>query len=212
MAKSGKGTTFNSNMEDGSPVLGTIELNERFVLLEANSPVRAQRGTAMVAAALGDLVGSPLTEIQTVEQFEAGPASQTGRNRRSNSPGSPGKARTRSAGATLSRLAGRTHAHVGQCVAARSGAHPPGPRKPRRVAQAPGEPLASHHGPQRSHGRLRFHMDVARTERRTSPQLISHLAISHSFAVTGPSRGTSVEDSTRLLAANVVCRLVVAQL
>ena len=35
---------FNSNMEDGSPVLGTIELNERFVLFEANSPARAQKG------------------------------------------------------------------------------------------------------------------------------------------------------------------------
>jgi hypothetical protein len=73
MAKSGTGITFNSNMEDGSPVLGTIELNERFVLLEANSPARAQRGTAMLAAALGDLVGSPLTEIQTVEQLKAAP-------------------------------------------------------------------------------------------------------------------------------------------
>jgi len=69
IAKSGKGITFNSNMEDGSPVLGTIELNERFVLLEANSRARAQKGTAMLAAALGDLVASPLTEIQTVEQL-----------------------------------------------------------------------------------------------------------------------------------------------
>ncbi len=60
-------------MEDGSPVLGTIELNESFVLFEANSPTRAQRETAMLAAALGDLVGSPLTEIQTVEQLRAAP-------------------------------------------------------------------------------------------------------------------------------------------
>jgi len=73
MAKSEKGITFNSSMEDGSPVLGTIELKERFVLFEANSPARAQRGTAMLAAALGDLVGSPLTEIQTVEQLKAAP-------------------------------------------------------------------------------------------------------------------------------------------
>jgi len=73
MAKSGKGITFNSNMEDGSPVLGTIELNERFVLLEANSRARAQRGTAMLATALGGLVASPLTEIQTVEQLKAAP-------------------------------------------------------------------------------------------------------------------------------------------
>ena len=73
MAKSGKGITFNSKMEDGSPVLGTIEPNELFVLFEANSPARAQRGTVMLAAALGDLVGSPLTEIQTVEQLKAAP-------------------------------------------------------------------------------------------------------------------------------------------
>ena len=72
-AKVAKGIIFNSSMEDGSPVLGTIELNESFVLFEANSPTRAQRGTAMLAAALGDLVGSPLTEIQTVEQLQAAP-------------------------------------------------------------------------------------------------------------------------------------------
>jgi hypothetical protein len=53
-------------MEDGSPVLGTIELNKRFVLLEANSPARAQRGTAMLAAA-------PPAEIQTVERLKAAP-------------------------------------------------------------------------------------------------------------------------------------------
>ena len=72
-AKVAKGIIFNSSMEDGSPVLGTIELNESFVLFEANSPTRAQRGTAMLAAALGDLVGSPLTEIKTVEQLQAAP-------------------------------------------------------------------------------------------------------------------------------------------
>ena len=72
-AKVAKGIIFNSSMEDGSPVLGTIELNESFVLFEANSPTRAQKGTAMLAAALGDLVASPLTEIQTVEQLQAAP-------------------------------------------------------------------------------------------------------------------------------------------
>jgi hypothetical protein len=71
VGKGGKGITFNSTMEDGSPVLGTIEVNERFVLLEANSPARAQKGTAMLAAALDGLVASPLTEIQTVEQMQA---------------------------------------------------------------------------------------------------------------------------------------------
>ena len=68
-----KGLIFNSSMEDGSPVLGTIELNESFVLFEANSRMRAQRGTAMLAAALADQVASPQTETQTVEQLKAAP-------------------------------------------------------------------------------------------------------------------------------------------
>jgi hypothetical protein len=34
--------TFNSNTEEGSRVPGTIELNERFVLLEANWRAQAQ--------------------------------------------------------------------------------------------------------------------------------------------------------------------------
>ena len=71
MARAPKGVTFNSAMDDGSPVLGTIERNERFVLLEASSRARADRGTAMVAAALAGLVAPPLTEIQTVEQVKA---------------------------------------------------------------------------------------------------------------------------------------------
>ena len=36
-AKVAKGIIFNSSMEDGSPVLGTIELNESFVLFEAKA-------------------------------------------------------------------------------------------------------------------------------------------------------------------------------
>ena len=72
-AKDVKGLIFNSSMEDGSPVLGTIELNESFVLFEANSRTRAQRGTAMLAAALADQVASPQTETQTVEQLKAAP-------------------------------------------------------------------------------------------------------------------------------------------
>jgi hypothetical protein len=73
MAKTAKGMTFNSTMDDGSSVLGTVKLSERFVLLEANSRARADRGTAMVATALTGLVAPPLTEIQTVEQVKAAP-------------------------------------------------------------------------------------------------------------------------------------------
>ena len=72
-AKDAKGLIFNSSMEDGSPLLGTIELNESIVRFEANSRMRAQRGTAMLAAALADQVASPQTETQTVEQLKAAP-------------------------------------------------------------------------------------------------------------------------------------------
>jgi hypothetical protein len=51
-----------STMEDGSLVLGTIALEGRRLMLEANSMARAQRGQAMLAAALEGLVGPPLTE------------------------------------------------------------------------------------------------------------------------------------------------------
>jgi hypothetical protein len=60
--------TWNITMEDGSVVLGNVELKEHTVSLSVNSAARAERGKAMLATTLGDLVGPPLTEIQTVEQ------------------------------------------------------------------------------------------------------------------------------------------------
>lgn len=51
-----------STMEDGSLVLGTLSLDGRRLTLEANSAARAQRGQAMLAAALEGLVGPPLIE------------------------------------------------------------------------------------------------------------------------------------------------------
>lgn len=52
----------------GATVLGTIELKARTLELQVNSAARAERGQAMLATLLGDLVGSPLTRRQTVEQ------------------------------------------------------------------------------------------------------------------------------------------------
>jgi hypothetical protein len=65
--------TWKITMEDGSVVLGNIELKERTLSLSVNSTARAERGRAMLAATLTTLVGSPLTEIQTVEQMKAAP-------------------------------------------------------------------------------------------------------------------------------------------
>jgi len=63
--------TWNVTMEDGSVVLGNIELKERVLSLSVNSAARATRGKAMLTAALTDLVGVSLTEIQTVERLKA---------------------------------------------------------------------------------------------------------------------------------------------
>jgi hypothetical protein len=55
-------------MDDGSVVLGTLELSERTLVLSVNSAARAERGRAMLQDALGARVGAPLTKIETVDQ------------------------------------------------------------------------------------------------------------------------------------------------
>jgi hypothetical protein len=71
--KAGKAGNFawDTTMEDGARVLGNIELKGRTLHLSTNSVVRAQKGTVLVQAALGDLTKAPLTEIRTVDQMMA---------------------------------------------------------------------------------------------------------------------------------------------
>jgi hypothetical protein len=63
-----KAPSLTTTMDDGSIVLGTVELKARTLELHVNSEGRAERGRAMIAAVLGDLVGTPLMQRQTVEQ------------------------------------------------------------------------------------------------------------------------------------------------
>lgn len=70
-AESEKALLWNVTMEDGSVVLGNIELKERTLVLSVNSAARAERGQAMLQGALGGRVGAPLTKIETVEQMMA---------------------------------------------------------------------------------------------------------------------------------------------
>ena len=70
-AESENALLWNVTMEDGSVVLGNIELKERTLVLSVNSAPRAERGRAMLQSALGGLVGAPLTKIETVEQMMA---------------------------------------------------------------------------------------------------------------------------------------------
>jgi len=53
--------------ETGALVLGHMELRGKWLVLEVNSSVRAERGQQMLTALLGGLVEGPLTETQSVE-------------------------------------------------------------------------------------------------------------------------------------------------
>lgn len=63
------GQSWQVTMDDGVPVLGNVELKGRTLRLMVNSASRAKKGTELLAQALGDLAGQPLTSIQTLEQF-----------------------------------------------------------------------------------------------------------------------------------------------
>lgn len=55
-------------MEDGTPVLGSLEIKGRTLVLMVNSAERAQRGIEFLQNVLGKMVRTPLTSIQTIEQ------------------------------------------------------------------------------------------------------------------------------------------------
>jgi len=63
--------SWDVTMEDGTPVLGNVELKGRSIVLSVNSATRATRGTALLQEALGERVLTPLTKIQTIEQMRA---------------------------------------------------------------------------------------------------------------------------------------------
>ncbi len=67
----GKARTYNVTLDDGAIVLGNVELADNTVSLSANSQSRAERGQALLTSVLGNLVRTPLTQIQTVEQLMA---------------------------------------------------------------------------------------------------------------------------------------------
>lgn len=69
--KQAEALSFDTIMDLGLRVLGVVELKGRFLHLSTNSAVRAKKGTVLIQQALGDSVGTPLTEIRTVEQMMA---------------------------------------------------------------------------------------------------------------------------------------------
>lgn len=63
--------TFITTLDDGSLVLGAIELKDKTMLLDVNSQQRAERGRVLIEPVLGGLVGEPLIETRTIEQLMA---------------------------------------------------------------------------------------------------------------------------------------------
>jgi hypothetical protein len=66
-----KSQTFTTTLHDGSLVLGTVELNDKALILSVNSQARAERGRALLSEVLHGLLAQPLVEIQTLEQCMA---------------------------------------------------------------------------------------------------------------------------------------------
>jgi hypothetical protein len=63
-----KSQTFTTTLDDGSLVLGNVELKDQALILSVNSQARAERGRALLSEVLDGLVTQPLVEIQTLEQ------------------------------------------------------------------------------------------------------------------------------------------------
>lgn len=67
--KSSIGTqSFATALDDGSVVLGTIELKGRTLTLSTNSQARAASGRALIEPLLAGLLLAPVVECQTIEQ------------------------------------------------------------------------------------------------------------------------------------------------
>ena len=66
-----KALGWNVTMEDGSTVLGNVEIKERSLVVSVNSAARAERAIAMLRPVLGALVAPPLTQIQTIDKMLA---------------------------------------------------------------------------------------------------------------------------------------------
>ena len=65
------GQAYQVTLGDGATVLGTVELADEAIVFTTNSLARAERGQALLASALGELVRAPLTKMETVEQVMA---------------------------------------------------------------------------------------------------------------------------------------------
>lgn len=68
--KAGGGIMLDTQVE-GATVMGSLEMNGKTLLVTVNSAERAAKVEALISAAAGDLLKTPLTTIRTVDQMRA---------------------------------------------------------------------------------------------------------------------------------------------
>jgi hypothetical protein len=65
------GRKLISTLEDGSVVLGNIELDDDALIFSTNSTRRAEQGQALLTELLGAKLGRPEIEVRTIDELEA---------------------------------------------------------------------------------------------------------------------------------------------
>jgi hypothetical protein len=63
--------TFETWLDDGALVLGSLELRDGALVLAVNSRNRSDLGSALLSGVLGTLVGPPSIKVETIEQIMA---------------------------------------------------------------------------------------------------------------------------------------------
>lgn len=63
------GDTWSTSLDDGSTILGSLELKDGELVLEVNSSRRCALGTDMLKAILGSLVGKPVTTMRSLDEI-----------------------------------------------------------------------------------------------------------------------------------------------
>ncbi len=73
--KAGRLQILTTTGDDGTLILGNLEIKERTLLVSVNSKERAKQARRLFGDALGARIGPPLTEIQSLEQLMTAPKS-----------------------------------------------------------------------------------------------------------------------------------------
>ncbi len=70
-ARPSKSLTIETTQDDGALLLGSVELDDRALVLSVNSLERSERGIELLSTILGECVGKPLVVTESVDQMLA---------------------------------------------------------------------------------------------------------------------------------------------